>query len=324
MPCVKYQDLKFELQEHENVLTGLENQGQSIPSSCRSGVCQSCMLQAVSGTPPAASQQGLKDTLIQQNYFLACKCIPDNDLEVALPSDSSISVLVSVIDKQQLSEDVLGLRLKPTEPFTCNPGQYINLLKDGLIRSYSVANLPDEDGYLELHIKRMPNGQMSNWLHDTLAVNEEISIRGPAGSCFYSASNDNDFPLLLAGTGTGLAPLEGIARDALRNGHKGEITLIHGASSSSSIYHEEELTDLANIHRNFNYQQSLRDDSNPERADLSALLKSSLAAQDLQQARVFLCGAPELVNKLKTQIFLQGVPSSHIFCDPFITAPLSG
>jgi NAD(P)H-flavin reductase/ferredoxin len=324
MSSVKYQDLTFNLLEHESVLEGLEKQGQVVPNSCRSGICQSCMMQAISGTPPPVSQQGLKQTLIQQNYFLACKCIPESDIEVALPSDSAISVPVSVIEKYQLNDDVLGLRLKPIQPFSCNPGQYINLVKDDLIRSYSVANLPDEDGYLELHIKRMTEGRMSNWLHDSLAVNDQITVRGPAGNCFYLAGDNKSFPLLLAGTGTGLAPLEGIARDALRNGHTGDITLIHGAPDKSAIYHEEELTEMANKHSSFNYEQSLRNDDNPEKADISALMNARLSSLDLQQTHVYLCGAPELVNKLKTQAFLQGVASSNIFCDPFITAPGSG
>ena len=56
MTGIKYQDLTFTLQEHESVLEVLEKQGQVVPNSCRSGICQSCIMQAVSGIPPSVSQ----------------------------------------------------------------------------------------------------------------------------------------------------------------------------------------------------------------------------------------------------------------------------
>jgi CDP-4-dehydro-6-deoxyglucose reductase, E3 len=321
MASVSFDDLSFALQDQETVLEGLERQGHSIPNSCRSGVCQSCLLKAVSGKPPETSQQGLKDTLVQEGYFLACQCVPDGDIEAALPSASAVSVDAKVIAKLPLGQDILGLRLKPDEEFSCHPGQYINLVKDGLIRSYSVANLPDEDGYLELHIKRMPDGRMSNWLHDELLEGDEITVRGPAGNCFYSAGDKSDYPLLLAGTGTGLAPLKGIVRDALRNDHSGDITLIHGALNKSGIYHDVELSDLSASHPKFTYLQSCMDDDDPVKADLFAMVNSALKSDDLSKVKVYLCGDAELINKLKVQVFLGGAASSNIYSDPFITAP---
>jgi len=320
MPSLTYKGRTFTLQDQQSTLEGLENHGEVIPNSCRSGLCQSCLMQAVSGTPTFESQQGLKETLISQNYFLACKCIPTEDLDVTLPTDSAVSIQTTVLGKELLAEDVLCLRILHQETFSCSAGQYINVVKDDLIRSYSVANLPEVDGYLELHIKRLPEGRMSNWLHDSIAVNDHVTIRGPAGHCFYSAVEDRNFPILLAGTGTGLAPLEGIVSDALDKGHDGVITLIHGALNKSGIYHEDKLNELAGTHHQFTYKQSLMDSADPANSDLNAVVRAELENLDLSRVKVYLCGAPALVNKLKTQVFLQGIPSYNIFSDPFITA----
>ncbi len=320
MPSLTYKGRTFTLQDQQSILEGLENQGEVIPNSCRSGLCQSCLMHAVSGTPTSISQQGLKETLISQNYFLACKCIPTEDLDVSLPSDSAVSIQTTVLGKELLAKDVLCLRLLPQETFSCNAGQYINVVKDDLIRSYSVANLPDADGYLELHIKRLPEGRMSNWLHDSIAIHDPVTIRGPAGNCFYNAIHDRNFPIVLAGTGTGLAPLEGIVTDALDKGHDGEITLIHGAMNKSGIYHEEKLIKMADFHHQFTYIQSLMESADPANSDLNAEVRSVLENLDLSRVKVYLCGSPALVNKLKTRVFLQGVPSYNIFSDPFITA----
>lgn len=321
MASIRFGDLDFALHERESVLEGLERQGESIPNSCRSGICQSCLLQAAPGTPPETSQAGLKPTLAQQGYFMACKCYPEQDLAVSLPSAAGLSVQARVLAKIPLGDDVLGLRLVPDEDFACRPGQYINLVNGDVVRSYSVANLPDVDGFLELHIKRLPGGRMSNWVHDTLAAGDGVELRGPAGNCFYLPGDSRDFPIVLAGTGTGLAPLEGIARDALQQGHEGPVILVHGAVNRAGLYHVEELSQLVADHARMTYLASVRDDPDPVSADLPALVDAVLADLDLAATHVFLCGAPDLVNKLKTRVFLKGVGSSHIFSDPFITAP---
>jgi ferredoxin-NADP reductase len=53
---------------------------------------------------------------------------------------------------------------------------------------------------------------------------------------------------VLAGTGTGLAPLLGIARDALARGHRGPIVLHHGARSRAGLYADAEVRELARRH----------------------------------------------------------------------------
>ena len=88
--------------------------------------------------------------------------------------------------------------------------------QDGLARSYSIASLLTDDS-LELHVRVLPEGRMSQWLASTARVGHADGDPGPSGDCFYTAGRE-DQPLLLAGTGTGLAPLFGIARDALRQG----------------------------------------------------------------------------------------------------------
>src|SRR5205085_691623 len=129
---------------------------------------------------------------------------------------------------------------------------------DGLVRSYSLASLhsppglPAGDTLLELHVRKVTGGQMSKWLHDDVAVGEPLELRGPSGDCFYVAGRPVQ-PILLIGTGTGLAPLYAIARDALRHGHTGPIRLYHGGLDPSGLYHVDELRRLAATHSNFEY-----------------------------------------------------------------------
>jgi len=61
-------------QPDESVLDALLREHIDIPYACKEGACQSCMIRSLNSAPPAKAQQGLKDVLQHQNYFLACLC----------------------------------------------------------------------------------------------------------------------------------------------------------------------------------------------------------------------------------------------------------
>ena len=322
---ISYQGRKYELQDGETVLDGLMRHGQDVPSSCKAGACQSCLMQTNDGNPGSKAQIGLKDTLKAQNFFLACQCIPDKDLSISLPSLSDTTIPAEIVGKEQLCHNVIALRLKPSADFSCRAGQYINLLSENgsVIRSYSIANLPEQDGFIELHIRRINNGTMSVWACDKAKAGDTVHIRGPAGDCFYIApDNDQSFPILLAGTGTGLAPIEGVVLDALAQGHKGEIRILHGALSENDLYHVDMLTELAKQHANLTYIPCVlnmkHDKPGFHTGPLDQFVMHILEPLDKSKLRTYFCGAPEMVNILKKKVFLAGVASKNIFSDPFI------
>ena len=309
--------------EGQSVLEGLECAGVSVPNSCRSGVCQSYLMKASSGAIPAVAQKGLKDSLKARQYFLACVCRPTEDM-VIHPAEHAAQrarAIVRVIEK--LSPDVARVLLAYERPFEYFPGQFVNLVRgDGLTRSYSLANVravegADED-LLELHVRKVADGQMSTWLHEEAKPGDSIDLRGPQGDCFYTAGQP-DQPILLAGTGTGLAPLYAIARDALQQGHTGPIHLYHGARDSGGFYLVNELLKLAERHPNFSYLRCLVAGEEEPGVKVGALNKIVLGdLPKLTGWRVFLCGNPELVNLLRKAVFLAGANMKEIYSDAFV------
>jgi NAD(P)H-flavin reductase len=127
---------------------------------------------------------------------------------------------------------------------------------------------------------------------------------------------------VLAGTGTGLAPLVGILQDALRAGHRGPITLLHGARDAAGLYLVEELRALAERHARVTYLRCVLDGDAPWGA-LSGALDRVLLERfpSLAGHRVFLCGDAALVQALKRKVFLAGAALGDIRADPFILAP---
>jgi NAD(P)H-flavin reductase/ferredoxin len=320
MVNIRYAKDNFELGENQSVLDCLTGRGVPVPFSCRSGVCQTCLMRATGGTPPESSQNGLKDTLKLQNYFLACICHPDTDLEVALPDDKDIQTVIPATVKslKLLNSEIMHVVLECHVPIDYRAGQFINLFRDqSLGRSYSLASVPHEDDHLHLHVRRLPQGRVSGWIHEDLRPGQTVEIRGPGGDCFYTPGNTEQ-GLALIGTGSGLAPLYGIIRDALSQGHTGPIRLFHGSRDHNGLYLTGELHDLVKQYPNFDYVPCLSDrDVKHNFAVGRAHDVAFRHIPNLKNWRVFLCGHPEMVKIAKKNAFMAGASMKDIYADAF-------
>ncbi len=324
MSEVVYQGRSYERQDDETVLRCLLRNGIHVPYSCESGACQSCVMQVTSGEIPPNAQEDLKETQKSLGYFKPCVCKPEGDLEIiALDDAHKQKHRVTVVEKCFLNDEILRLRLACDDPLEYRAGQFINLFNGDLIRSYSLASLPGSDEMLELHIKRVPTGVMSNWLCDDVQVGDQLSIAGPMGECFYHEV-DGEKGLLAVGSGSGLAPLWGVVRDALAQGFEKPIILCHGAMSAENLYYVDELRRLEKAHPNFSYFPCLSD---VEASELPAGMFSGYPndvafAQQPTVAKwqIFLCGHPEMVEQTKRKAFLLGASLTDIHADPFVPA----
>ena len=157
MAQLKFKNDIFTVSVGSNVLDTLLEQGHEIPNNCRAGACQSCIMQVTNGTVPEKSQKGLKDSHKEKGFFLACSCEPEEDIYIQLPDALQLRISATISEINKLSADVIELKIKTTEPYQYNPGQYVSLWKDEhLGRSYSLASLPEDGGDLIFHIRHIP------------------------------------------------------------------------------------------------------------------------------------------------------------------------
>lgn len=323
MPRVHCDGRDLTLSSDDNLLDALLGAGVAVASSCRAGACQQCLVKAVRGVPPSRAQSGLKDAQRAQGYFLACQAKLTEDLTLSLSAARELDTPGRVVSIDALSSSVVRVLVRPAAAFEYRAGQYVTLIRsDGLARSYSLASRPDSDGgCLELHVRVFPEGRMSGWLASARALHAEVSLRGPLGECFYVPGQPAQ-PLLLVGTGTGLAPLWGILHDALAAGHSGPIELWHGARTAGGLYLVSELEALAARHRNFTYRRCLLEGPAGVGVELGNLDAAVLAsATSFEGRRVFLCGDAQLVQQTKRKIFLKGAAMREIHADAFLASP---
>lgn len=313
---IRFEGREIPADSGQTVLAALEAAGVKVESSCRSGVCQTCLMRCIEGAVPKKAQDGLTELQKAQGLFMPCVCLAEQPILIARADDARQRAEAAIEALDWLSPSVLRVRLRPAQPFGFRPGQFLSLIAEpGLVRSYSIASTPDQGPLVELHVRILPGGRMSGRLSSATALGDRMTLAGPSGVCCYDAV-DPDQPLVLAGAGTGLAPLWGVLHDALAHGHRAPITLHHGALTAEGLYLVEPLQALERAHPGFRYLPAVRA-IDPVRGDL---VQAVSGAETAREALHLLCGDGALVKSMQRKLFLGGVPLKQIRADPFLAA----
>ncbi len=163
----------FAAGDGETVLAAAARQNLNLPHSCKSGVCGQCKAELVSGDIQIGghSEQALSEAEKAQGKILMCCTTAQSDISLNIPGYKAdalpVRTLPARIESMVFKHDValLKLALPKAPPFAFYAGQYIDLLLPGNVsRSYSIANSPDQEGILELHIRRRENGVCSEMI----------------------------------------------------------------------------------------------------------------------------------------------------------------
>lgn len=308
--------------EGETVLEAFERTGVIIPSSCRAGVCQFCMVKAVKGEVPRQAQEGLKPTLQASGHFLACLCRATGPLVCEPAFTADFRGRVSIEEITPIGIDIVAVKFSKPEEFAYIPGQFVTFrLDSGHARSYSIASdLGEETKTFEIHVRRIKNGVMSTWFHDHAQPRNELWMEGPKGDCIYYPGNPEEH-LVLVGTGTGMAPLLAVARDAISKGHLGPISVLQGAVTEDRLYLLDDFANLAANNSQFKYKNYVIEGHGSNEVmvgDLKKIALQEMNRDEVGRQRFYLCGDPGLVRHLKKQFFLNGVSLKNLHADPFI------
>jgi len=105
-------------------------------------------------------------------------------------------------------------------------------------RSYSVASAPDDPGVIALTVERLPDGEVSSFLHDVVMVGDELEVRGPIGGWFIWPG---DTPAVLIGGGSGVVPLMAMLRRARQTGRADLVRLLVSVRRPAELYYAAEL-----------------------------------------------------------------------------------
>lgn len=243
-----------------------------------------------------------------------------------LPVWSEGEAELVVADIIEETHDVKTFRLIGREPllFSYKPGQFVTLSLpiDGkeVKRSYSVSSSPSRPHTLELTVKRVPGGLVSNWLCDNTKLGDTLQIRGPAGkfSCFNYPSRK----MLFIGAGSGITPLMSMSRWVVDTTADVDVILLASARTPQDIIFRKELENMAARNSNFRLVVTVTAGTHGTEAWSGFTGRCSAAmiqmiAPDLAERHVFMCGPKPFSDAIKAHLQQIGFPLENLHTESF-------
>jgi CDP-4-dehydro-6-deoxyglucose reductase len=325
----------FEVAPGETVLEAAMRQGIGLPYGCRNGACGACKGVLREGELAYGDYQerALHETEKAAGKALTCCTHPLTDIvfevrELTGAKDLAIRTLPCRVEKvEKPAEDVaiLNLKLPAGERLQFLAGQYIDMLvkdkESGVMkrRSFSLANPPHDDQFLQLHVRKTPGGTFSKYVFEELRERAILRFEGPLGT-FY-LRDDTDKPFIFVAGGTGFAPIKAQIEHLFHHGDDRPMVLYWGARALKDLYLHDLPQQWARDHPNFTYIPVLSD-AVPEDQwqGRTGLVHQAVLDDfaDLSGYEVYACGAPGMTDVAKqTFVEQRGLPEDEFYCDAF-------
>lgn len=209
------------------------------------------------------------------------------------------------------------------------PGQHLTIRHhhDGeeLRRSYSICS--PRGGPLRIGVRRLPDGRVSGWIHDTLAPGAVVDVLPPSGSFVLDPAPTGDRHHVAVAAGSGITPVLGIVATALAEEPDAVVTLLLVNRSAASAMLLEEVQALKDRYLDrlrllFVLTREQTDiellSGRPDRERLVELVAAGLLPTDAD--RYWLCGPEQLVVDVTEVLGREGVADDRIRHELFGTA----
>jgi ferredoxin-NADP reductase len=112
------------------------------------------------------------------------------------------------------------------------------------VRSYSIASAPNSQGRVEVTVERLPNGEVSPYLTQEVAVGDHLELRGPIGGWFVWRTEQTEPMQLIAG-GSGIVPLMAMIRSRVSAGSNAPFRLLYSVRDPGAAFYRDELRALS-------------------------------------------------------------------------------
>src|SRR4030095_11281694 len=124
-------------------------------------------------------------------------------------------------------------------------GQHVDVrltASDGYsaVRSYSIASAPNPERRVELTVERLPNGEVSPYLTQEVAVGDRLELRGPLGGWVVGRTEQTE-PIQLVAGGSGVVPLMAMIRSCAAAGSTAPFRLLYLVARPGAVFYRNEL-----------------------------------------------------------------------------------
>jgi len=214
----------------------------------------------------------------------------------------------TLVHRQDLTPNLIIIRLEPHIPYLFIPGQYCTIGIDGVLRPYSIASTP-QDSYLELFIRCVKNGTLTSKLWD-LRVGDEVTLL-PKAKGIFTLEEKFEHHIMIS-TATGLAPFMSIIRNYFRT--RGPSDRHHNFFVFQGVSYQDELgyaDELKAFYPELTFIPAVSRPRDPRNTGWNGFGKrinrfSRWLLMDLgispEDSIIYLCGNPDMVNDLSQKL----------------------
>ena len=227
-----------------------------------------------------------------------------------------------LVERRDMTEDLMVIKLEPSELFKFKAGQYCTLGLGKIERAYSIVSAPYEK-HLEIFVELVPDGELTPKMWD-LKVGDYMSVR-PRAKGIFTMDKKMHHHFMLS-TVTGLAPSISMVRQYLYDGgHEGDANgnnekhvfyIMYGASYLDELTYDVELNDLAAKHPDVvKFVPTISRPTEDRNSGwtgvtgrVNTIAEEYLAKFDLPKddTKVYACGHPGMIEDVKEKLPPQG------------------
>ena len=271
----------------------------------------------------------LGDDERREGHVLLCQAQACSDLTIAVRDiekrnpDATKSIKAKVHKLTQAAPDVtiVHLRFPAGTKVRFKAGQYLHArLEDGTVRHYSMANPPQQNDGVELHIRHVAGGRFTAHLAGEMQVGHYLDVTLPFGD--FTVRDATEKPMILLASGTGFAPVKAIVEDAIKRKTTRSMTLYWGARKATDVYLADLPAKWAQKYPWFTFVPVLSEgDAVP--GHRTGFVHQAVMDDHASLAghEVYACGSPAMIQAAR-QAFVdeRGLPRDAFFCDAFVPA----
>lgn len=326
----------FTAKQGETLLTAAQRQGFDIRHACKNGVCYLCEAIYISGDLiqrrlPADPVKQVQHLIPYHSTLLTCNVEAVSDMtlfisDISAPGVIRMQQLACQVDNYTVvGNDIYRVFLKSPagQKLQFFAGQYLDmLLPSGKRTSLSIANAPNNNRSLELHIKSVKDNTANHELISHITSSEVIHVELPKGNC-YIQETSSQHPLVFIASGSGFSQMRAMLEFVFQQTEQPETHFYWSAKTPEDLYCHRELKEWENTHKNFNYHPILNAPSALWEGRTGRLQQAILDdfSNAIASLTVYACGSPTMVYEISDELIAAGVPENHIHSDVFSYAP---
>ncbi|MXG91017.1 hybrid-cluster NAD(P)-dependent oxidoreductase [Nocardioides flavescens] len=230
--------------------------------------------------------------------------------------EQTVLVCTAVSD---VTHDVRTFVFEPEgdQLFEFEAGQFLTLLLeiDGtpVNRCYTISSPPTRPHRIAITVKRVPGGQVSNWLHDTVVPGTKLTALAPLGA--FTLTHRPAEKLLLLSAGSGVTPLMSMLRTLFDLGSDADVVFLHSARTPSDIVFRSELAAIEMLMPNLRVVHVCEADYPSERwGGMRGRLSPSMlqtVVPDLLERTTFTCGPAPYMDSVRRILGELGYDLAH-------------